>query len=355
MMDFIIVGQGLAANVLAHTFHNHNISFKIIGNAQLSSCSKVAAGIWNPVVFKRLTKSWLANDLVPCLNQFYSECETSLQKKIIAQRPIIKPFTEEQEKNLWLKKAAGELNGFLDPELHTNTPPELEGCILTNGYGNVQQSGNLNVADFLESSADFFKEQLISETFDYQELQVSDSHVTYKSLIAKHIVFCEGHLVKNNPFFNWIPLKPAKGEILTIKTNGLKLNNLVFNRNGFLMDVAENTYRTGATYAWDDLTEEPTSHGLEELKEKLLQMTSCGYSIVKHEAGVRPSSIDRRPIIGAHPQYKHLFVFNGLGTKGVMLAPFFAKNFVNFYLQNQSLHNDVDVTRFYNVYAAQKN
>ncbi|MGZ4042733.1 MAG: FAD-dependent oxidoreductase, partial [Bacteroidia bacterium] len=74
MTDFIIVGRGLAATVLAHTFKTNNLAFKVIGSPNLSHSSLVAAGIWNPIVFKRLTSSWLAHQTVPFLINFYSEC-----------------------------------------------------------------------------------------------------------------------------------------------------------------------------------------------------------------------------------------------------------------------------------------
>jgi len=350
MTEFIIVGRGLAATTLAHTFYQHQISFKIIGDPNLSTSSKVAAGIWNPVVFKRLTKSWLAEDLVPCLLAFYSECEQCLQKKIITERPIIKPFTEDQEKILWKKKATTDLKNFLEPDVQSLPTPELEYFKIINGYGIVRNSGNLNVSDFLEASSGFFKEHILEEVFDYRLLQTSWDHVKYKELEAKHIIFCEGYLVKDNPFFNWIPLKPAKGEILTIDAPELRLKNSIFNRNGFLMDISKGRYRAGATYAWDDLTRESTEKGLEELHSKIRQMISCDYSVIKREAGIRPSSVDRRPIIGAHPIHQNLFVFNGLGTKGVMLAPYFVKNFVNFYLQKEQLNKEVDIKRFYHLY-----
>lgn len=352
MTDFIIVGQGLAANVFAHQFHKNNISFKIVGNQQLSSCSKAAAGIWNPIVFKRLTKSWMADEIIPELLAFYGECEQRLNKKLITQRPILKPFTEEQEKKLWLKKAETELNAFLDKNIYTADNPELVHCKIQNDFGVVKQSGNLNVAEFITESALFFKDSILEETFDYAELKLESSGFNYKSFQAKHIVFCEGYLVKNNPFFKWIPLKPAKGEVLTIQTKDLKFKDKIFNRNGFIMDLASNIYKIGATYAWDDLTENPTEKGQLELTEKLKHLIDCSYSILAHEAGVRPSSIDRRPIVGVHPQIANMFVFNGLGTKGVMLAPFFSKNFVNFYLQKEDLYQDIDIKRFYNLYVA---
>ncbi len=89
-----------------------------------------------------------------------------------------------------------------------------------------------------------------------------------------------------------------------------------------------------------------------ELKEKLKKIIGCNYQLINHQAGVRPSSADRRPIIGQHPKYKNLHVFNGLGTKGVMLAPYFGKNFVNFYSNKQALHPDINVNRFYDSHVA---
>ena len=354
MKDFIIVGQGLAAHVLMHSFHRQGISFTTVGNGSLSSCSRVAAGIWNPVVFKRMTKSWLADSLIPCLDAFYTDCEKRLNKKLVTWRPIIKPFTEEQEKRLWLRKAGLELRLYLDEELYLDAAPGLEHCNIQNGYGLVKQSGNLDVAGFIDASNSYFKDHLLNETFYHEQLRVSAGKVSYRSAEARHVIFCEGHLVSRNPFFSWIPLKPAKGEVLTVSIPALGLRNSIFNRNGFLMDTAPGLYKTGATYEWHDLSEQPTGKGRQELVDKLEQMTPCAYAIEKQEAGIRPASVDRRPLIGRHPVHANLFVFNGLGTKGVMLAPFFANNFVNFYLQKEAMHPEADLGRFYSLYETRK-
>ncbi len=350
MTDFMIVGQGLAAHALMHSFHSHGISFHTIGRGDLSNCSRIAAGIWNPVVFKRLTKSWLADELIPQLHSFYRECENRLGTSLITLRPIVKPFTENQEKQLWLKKSVTELRRYLDETLYSEIPAAMQHCRITNGYGLVNQSGNLNVAAFLEAGNLYFKDFLSHEIFDHNELNILEDKVSYKGREAHNIIFCEGHLVSRNPFFSWIPLKPAKGEVLTLAIPGLRFSNLVFNRNGFLMDLGLGLYKAGATYEWEDLSDVATGKALGELTARVEQMIDCPYAIQSHEAGIRPSSLDRRPLIGAHPVHQRLFVFNGLGTKGVMLAPFFANNFVNFYLQKAELYPEVSLSRFYSLY-----
>ncbi len=352
MEHVIIVGGGLAGMVLAFRLHEEHIPFTLIDNPTLSSSSKVAAGLWNPLVFKRMSKSWMAEALVPELHRFFTACERKTGVDFLSKRISIKPFTEDQEKILWKKRVEENLSAFADAQVYQGIPEGYEECKFTNGYGRIFESGNVYINAFLEAGKTFFKEHLLEEAFDYAQLQIKQDGIVYKNLEAEALVFCEGYLVKHNPYFSWLPLKPAKGELLHIEAPELKLTNGVYNRNGFILDVGECKFIVGSTYNWNDLNDEASEQGLNELKKKLAQMITCNYRIKVQLAGVRPSSIDRRPIIGAHPKHRNLFVFNGLGAKGVMLAPYFAGKFVHFLKQKQDLPPEVDVARFYKLYAA---
>lgn len=354
MTDFLIVGRGLAATVLMHRFRREGIGFHAIGRQELSQSSRVAAGIWNPVVFKRMTQSWMAATLVESLLEFYRECETRLSTELLTLCTIVKPFTEQQEKRLWQTRSEGALKEFLDPVIYGTLPPNLQGCTIANGYGRVLQSGYLHVPRFIDASTRYFSESITNDYFDHAQLQLGAADVNYKGLRARNVVFCEGHLVRANPFFSWLPLQAAKGEVLTVSAPGLQLLGTIFNRNGFLLPLGGQQFKIGATYNWNDSTDLPTAAGLAELQAKLGQMTSASYQLLQHQAGVRPATVDRRPLLGQHPQHHHLFVFNGLGTKGVMLAPFFSKNFVHFFLQKQPLNTEVNIQRFYDRYVPQR-
>ena len=56
---------------------------------------------------------------------------------------------------------------------------------------------------------------------------------------------------------------------------------------------------------------------------------------------------DRRPLIGLHPKHPQLAVFNGMGTKAVMLAPYFAIAFSDFLETGKELNSEVDIKRYY--------
>jgi glycine oxidase len=346
MLDFIIVGRGLAANTLALRLKEHQLSFSIIGDQDLSNCSRIAAGLWNPVVFKRMTNSWKAEELISELKQFYTSAEAELGIKFYHERVIIKPFFSEEEKVFWQKRSKGELKLFLDEKIHSPNE-EHTNLLIPDTYGIVNNCGNIDVPEFLNACEKLNTGHIVNEVFDHSLLQIEESHVTYKNLTAKNIIFCEGHLVKNNPFFNWLPMNPVKGEILDLEVKDIKLENEILNHNAFIFKLKDQRFKMGATYDWDEMNEIPTEKGLTELKEKLKGLITCPYTITKHQAGIRPSTLDRRPIIGAHPQYKNLFVFNGLGTKGVMLAPYLSKNFVYFYLNKGTIHTEVNIKRYY--------
>jgi glycine/D-amino acid oxidase-like deaminating enzyme len=70
------------------------------------------------------------------------------------------------------------------------------------------------------------------------------------------------------------------------------------------------------------------------------------YQIIGQEWGMRPTTADRRPVLGQHPEFNQLLVFNGLGTKGVSLAPYFSHTLVQWMEKGIPLHKAVDVTRY---------
>ena len=63
-------------------------------------------------------------------------------------------------------------------------------------------------------------------------------------------------------------------------------------------------------------------------------------------AGVRPTVKDRKPLIGRHPMHSQLYVLNGLGTRGVLLAPAMAKALFEYIEYEIPLDSSIDIKRF---------
>ncbi len=344
--DFIIVGQGLAGSILALELLKQNKSVLVIDKPEMSQCSRVAAGIYNPIVFKRLTQSWMADKIIPTMFEFFEAAEKLFNTKLIHQTKIARVLGSEQEEILWKKKSINELSDFIDGEIH---PSENEYEFLNSHYGFVNQAGFVDVTSFLTRTRNYLEQHnsFLNNTFAYKDVIVSENEIRYKNFTCDKLIFCEGHLATQNPFFKELKFKPAKGEVLTIYCEELKATSII-NKDFFILPLPEkHHFKVGATYNWLDFTDNLTDKAKQMLVEKIDSVIPFPYKIIKQQAGVRPSTIDRRPVMGFHAINKNMGVFNGFGTKAVMLAPYFSKHFCNFIFLNQELFLDVDVKRFY--------
>ena len=345
-IDFIIVGQGLAGSILAIELLKQDKAVLVIDKPEMSQCSRVAAGIYNPIVFKRLTQSWMADKIMPTMFEFFKEAEKLFNVKLIHQTKIARVLGSEQEEILWKKKTVNELSEFIDNKIHSS---ENEYRFLNSNYGFVNQAGFIDVPSFLTHTKKYLEQRnsFLKENFNYKDVVISENEIRYKNLICNKLIFCEGHLATQNPFFKELKFKPAKGEVLTIYCEELKTTSII-NKDFFILPLSEaHCFKVGATYNWLDFTDNITNEAKETLVEKIDSVIPFPYKIIKQQAGVRPSTIDRRPVMGFHLVHKNVGIFNGFGTKAVMLAPYFAKHFCNFMFLNKELFLDIDVKRFY--------
>ena len=105
-------------------------------------------------------------------------------------------------------------------------------------------------------------------------------------------------------------------------------------------------YKVGATFNWTDKDTQPSNEARKELIEKLATLISCDYEIIDQEVGIRPTTGDRRALLGVHPKFKQLALLNGLGTRGIMASPLLAKYLFNFLEKGEPLPAEVDIMRF---------
>ncbi len=350
--DYLIIGQGLAGTCLAHQFLQKGKSVKIIQNQDLPSSSKVAGGMFNPVTGKRLARTWLLEETYDYLHTFYQDLEISLNTKILHKIPLFRPYKNENQKNQFIKAIVSkDLESILQDipvsESKTRTIKAPLGGILTS------KSGRLDVPLFLEKSAEYFnKKQIIHfENFDHTELSIKKEYIEYKSVKYKNIIFCEGYHVKDNPLFNWLPFNPVKGETLDVTlTHEVNITEII-NQGAWLMPLGDNKYKMGSTYDWDNLNFEITEKAKDEILEKSKNFLIPEPTIIAQSAGVRPAVEDRRPILGKHPKHSNIIIFNGLGTKGVSLAPYFSKQLAEYLINGKEINPESTIDRFYPLYS----
>lgn len=344
MTDYVIVGSGLAGIAFAETLLQHNKSFVVFDNNSQSS-SSIAGGLYNPVILKRFSEVWNAKPQLELANEFYTAIEKKLALQFDFKIPIYRKFFSVEEQNNWFT-ASDKPN--LAPFLSTTIiHKKYNGIDSPFGYGEVLQTGYVDTIALLTHYHTYLKSLnfFISDTFDYTEVKTYDDHIEYQSIKAKHIVFAEGFGMHSNPFFNQFPLDGTKGELFIIRAADLDLD-VIINTSVFILPLGNNLFKVGATYNWEDKTNTPTAEGKQELIDRINEILNCDFEIVEHFAGVRPTVKDRRPLLGTHPKHSNLHILNGLGTRGVMLAPTLAKDLYDFIENGKSLDKTIDIKRY---------
>lgn len=339
-LDYIIVGDGYAAMFFAHQLLKSGKTFKLFSEGNRAA-SHISAGVCNPVVLKRYNKIWNDEAQMDYLQVIFDEIEEYLHKNYLIQENVVRIFHDEGEHKLWLKKASQEkFENYLDSDIQ-----QLSSVENPFGIGRVKNSCRLDVRNFF---TDFFnlledKNALIKERFDYDKLNTDQNF--YNNYTFDKIIFAEGTGIKDNPYFCEIPVKPNKGHRFCLRLEK-DTEAFVIKKKHFLFRFSGDEYYYGGTYDRDSQTNEIEDKAVEELKKGLEEVYKNSYQIGEISTAFRATVADRRPIIGCHDIYENLYIFNGLGARGVLNGSYFSKLLFDFIEHGIEFHEEVDVKRF---------
>jgi len=80
--DYLIIGQGLAGSILAHTLITQGCRVMVIDQHHKGASSKVAAGIINPITGPRLTNGSDFKDHFLTAKAYYAKLEYHIKRNV---------------------------------------------------------------------------------------------------------------------------------------------------------------------------------------------------------------------------------------------------------------------------------
>lgn len=338
--DFIIVGQGLAGSILAHTLINRGKKVMVLDNDHRTSSSRVAAGIINPITGHRLNITENFSAYFPQAQQCYQELEKTLNSSFFN--------SVEQQR---LIKTQGQLNYFhqriQEPDYHQTLSPRLSGSDFFKdiefGVARIAKTTVIDTKTLLAS----IKQWLIGQQayqkkeIEYTQIEWTKEYVTVHNFQCKQLIFCEGYQAINNPWLKELPFKLAKGEIITMQpSNGMPTELL--NWGSWLApQINAGTFKLGSNYDWQDLSLQPSELSSLKFIDSMSKHTNIQGDIVAHEVGIRPTTQQRKPFIGPISSLENVYCFNGFGSKGCLLIPYYAELFTKHLLENVTLPEEI--------------
>jgi glycine/D-amino acid oxidase-like deaminating enzyme len=353
-IDFLIVGQGLAGSLLAWELIKRNCKVLVVDNG-LENASLCAAGLINPITGMRFVKSTQVDKLLPIAQHVYQQLGEFFQQNFYVEKNMLRIFNSEKESHNAQKRLQDlSYQAYLaeitekDTDLELSRFKKLKSLYIPFGMIEQLQTAYLLTQPLLSALKQFFISNHCyqQQQFDYQEINFQPT-LTWRGIAAKKIIFCEGYQLRDNPWFSGLPLQLAKGEILTLESQKPLPNNIL-NYGHWLIPLGNNAFRTGATFDTGQLdthcTEQAKNLLLHSLAKRLPDLAAA--KLVKHQANIRPCTLDKQPFIGQHPYYPQLAVFNGFGAKGSLQIPYYSQNFSDFLLKNNLLDKNIDIQRY---------
>ena len=348
MLDYIIVGQGLAGSLLSHFLLKKGKNIAFVDNNHTDAASAIAAGVINPITGRNFVKSWRTDELQPFAFKTYAEIEAILGLQILYPRNVAMLFRDVETSNNWLARLSDPaLGDYITDEFDQNAYQQTFGSSVVSGV-EFQQSGRCDLPAFIVKWKEYILKKgfaYLQENFDFDQLQVYEHKVVYKNLIAKGIVFCEGHASERNPFFAHLHYSPAKGEMLLVKIPNYPFKEKMAKDGIFIVHLNDDLYWVGSSYNRDFEHNKPTTQEYNNLTNELSAMLKMPFEVVDHLAAIRPTVRDRKPYLGSHPLHGNIHIFNGLGAKGSSIGPYFASHFADWLNSETELDKEVNIKR----------
>jgi glycine/D-amino acid oxidase-like deaminating enzyme len=366
--DTIIVGQGLAGTALAWRMEfAGRQSFLVIDREPPVTSSRIAAGLVTPITGQRLVKTERFEERFAEAEAFYRRVEATIGSEVFHTAAMLRLFRNDRERAAFETKQHGEFAGLVEehPSIDSNDLDAPRG-----GFAMIL-GGRLEAAEYLNRSREWFRQRgrYLCADLNVEADIAADGEgirIPKLDLRAERAFFCQGFLKQPNPYFAPVPFQAAQGDILTLRIPGFRERRVLHAEGIWLAptggsesagtvsprgqrtrgDAAPPLYRCGSTYSWEPFDGLPSEQGRAELERKLRSFLKLPYEVVDHQAAVRPIIRESRPRIGMHPLHPRLGFFNGLGSKGSLLAPHFARKFVEHISEGSPLDPAHDVGEF---------
>lgn len=342
--DTLIVGQGLCGTWLSFWLQKAGADFIVLDAVSNNSASQAASGIINPVTGRRMAKTWLADTVLPFAETSYKAIGTLLNEELITTTAIL-DFFSAPDRRLSFEKRAQQFEDYLNwPEQEHDW---LSFFDYPFGYGIIAPVYMVALQTMLAKWRTYLRlhEKLVQEKYEADLLTINQHNICYKDIRANRIIFCEGTAVMQHHFFSMLPFAINKGEALIVDIPGLS-NDHIYKKTNVISPWQDGMFWVGSTYEREYVDDKPSAAFRYHATAWLQHFLKIPFTVHNHIAALRPTTVERRPFAGMHPQQRLVGICNGMGTKGVSLAPFIGKQMADHILHDSPILPEVDVKQY---------
>lgn len=350
-----VIGGGLAGASLALYLADAGVDTTVFhqNETQGSCASAVPLALFNPAAALRAKLSYQAEVALEELNILIDRIQPFAEKNIAEKSGVFRPCLDARMEKNFLQAYEEEPwpDGWVewyDKETIRKKFP---------GLTRVSSGLMVNAGMTVDTAAYLFGIHNLLTSLSHVKLVESKIEHAYKSgrnwiiqddngteTEAKYLIMANGYGIQDFPQWSFLRLHPVKGQALEIINHGISSPRTVSAR-GYLAFMDDKLV-IGSTYEHHFSNLRPDEKGKTRLLKKLETIyPDTNKTKLKQWAGCRISTPDRLPYLGEHPEFSQLYIFNGLGSKGLMYSGYCASMLADFIINNKPVHSTFNVNR----------
>jgi glycine/D-amino acid oxidase-like deaminating enzyme len=328
-IDYLIIGQGIAGTLLSYELLRAGKKVIVIDEPSVNKASLVAGAVINPMIGKSWTPALHQDIFIPEAMDTYKSLEKILGTPVIKESSLLAFHENEANEKIFNASQINNSNNLhlLDSKQLTSLKEHFR---FENTVGCVAPVWLIDAENLLQYWRNYLNTRniLLAEKFHFDDCQISERNVQYKTIKADKIIFCEGAVARNNPLFNALPFTKNRGEALLLSIPHLSTEQ-VYHQRLRLIPRADGLFWCGSNYLWAFDNLQPSNEWRRQAEVQLKKWLCLPFEIHNHIVAERPTTAGQIPLIGYHSSSPRIAIFNGLGTRGFSAGPFWAKQICN--------------------------
>ncbi|MFN1833723.1 NAD(P)/FAD-dependent oxidoreductase [Balneola sp. MJW-20] len=354
--DHVVIGGGLAGLAAASSLLGAERSVCLIEKESIASgASGTPLGLVNPATGRYATKSWRAEDCYKAVYNDLKKVSAGSGRSIFRENGVLRPaltnkIADRMQENTLESNWPEDWAEWISQEkIHDS----YKGLNVTNGGVWLPIGLTVDIAGYLEHKAVRLQERGLKILIGSEPV-VEREDGSWVIRTADHSVNCEsviyaaGHLTKRVSYWDWLPIHSVKGQVARFRTDYAFPYPCSISALGYLGSLNENEFTVGSTYEHKFDHTEPDDYGIRYLKERMKKVVPDlieSGELIGQWAGVRASTPNRKPILGEHPEHPNLYVFAGLGSKGMLYSAYLGDLLAKHILEDGPLPDEISISR----------
>jgi glycine oxidase len=322
-IDALVVGAGLGGALLRYRLHLAGLRVLWVDPDEANTATRASAGIMNPVTGRRFTLSWRFGEMLKESLALYGKLEHHAETPLLHKRSLLRTlFTERDQEQWMLRMGSPGYQELMRAPLSSVSFPFLRDAPTV---GLIQPVWQVDLPAVVRAVSAFCGPWIKGKWLPERTLELADGN-REDLPDAIPVFLCSGAAS-----FPLLPLKPFKGEALIIRSHDLPADRIIHHKLK-VVPLGKERYWVGSRDSWSWKDTGPENDTSQVICQTLDQWFDIRYQVEEVLAGIRPSSVRRRPFAGRLPGTSHTWVLNGLGTKGASLAPLVSADLVRQFL-----------------------